>query len=101
MTQDRYTKLARGMPCQIRLPGCLSSTESVVLCHYRSVSLGSGMGIKTASWLGSWGCMHCHSVCDGREKMNHGPSRDQIRLAHAEGVLRTLLALAQRGEIDL
>jgi hypothetical protein len=99
MSQDRYTKLARGMPCQIRLPGCLDSTETVVLCHYRSISLGAGIGIKPQSWLGAWGCMHCHNIVDGREKIL--ASRDEIRLAHAEGVMRTLLALVQREEIEL
>jgi hypothetical protein len=100
VSQDRYTKLARGMPCMIRLPGCLDSEESVVLCHYRSISLGAGIGIKPQSWLGAWGCMHCHSIVDGRADL---PSfdRDAKRLAHAEGVLRTLLALVQREEIDL
>lgn len=101
MTQDRYTKLARGMPCQIRLPGCLADSETVVLCHYRSISLGAGTSIKPQSWLGAWGCMHCHSIVDGRDKIKHGPSRDQIRLAHCEGILRTLLTLVHRGEIDL
>lgn len=101
MTQDRFTKLARGMPCMIRLPGCLHDPETVVLCHYRSISLGAGVGIKPQSWIGAWGCMHCHSVCDGRENIRHALSRETIRLAHAEGCLRTLLSLAQRGEIDL
>lgn len=100
MTQDRYTKLARGMPCQIRLPGCLDSEESVVLCHYRSISLGAGIGIKPQSWLGAWGCMHCHDIVDGRADLAEY-DRDAIRLAHAEGVMRTLLALVQREEIEL
>lgn len=101
MTQDRYTKLARGMPCQIRLPGCDGGGETTVAAHYRSISLGAGIGIKPQSWLVAHACFHCHNIVDGRDKIQHGPSRDQIRLAHAEGVMRTLLALVQREEIDL
>ncbi len=101
MSQDRYTKLARGMPCQVRLPGCDGGGETTVAAHYRSVSLGAGIGIKPQSFLVAHACHHCHNVVDGREKMRPGASRDQIRLAHCEAVLRTLLALVQRGEIDL
>lgn len=100
MSQDRLTKLARNRPCQIRLPGCDGGGETTVGCHYRLAGY-CGTGIKPPSWMLAWGCNHCHSVVDGRDKITHGPSRDQIRLAHAEGVLRTLSALAELGEITL
>lgn len=98
---DKYSKLARDMPCLIRLPGCTGGGADTVAAHYRSISLGAGIGIKPQSWLVAHACFHCHQIVDGREKMQHGQSRDQIRLAHAEGILRTLLALQRLGEIAL
>ena len=100
MSQDRYTKLARGMPCQVRLPGCDGGGETTVAAHYRSISLGAGIGIKPQSWLVAHACHHCHDIIDGRADLPEY-DRDSKRLAHAEGVMRTLLALQQRGEIDL
>jgi hypothetical protein len=39
--------------------------------------------------------MHCHDIADGRKKSDL--SRDFIRHAHAEGVLRTLELLDRAG----
>jgi|HubBroStandDraft_6_1064221.scaffolds.fasta_scaffold377701_3 hypothetical protein len=100
MTQDRYTKLARNQPCQVRLPGCDGGGETTVAAHYRSISLGAGIGIKPQSWLAAHACAHCHNIVDGRAELPHF-GRDAKRLAHAEGVMRTLLALVHQGEIDL
>ena len=94
------TKLARGMPCLVRLPGCNANPETTVAAHYRSVSLGSGVGYKTNDWLASWTCSACHDLLDGRR---HDPNltRDEIRLAHLEGVVRTLMHLKQDGRVKL
>jgi len=70
-----------------------------VAAHYRSVSLGAGTAIKPKDWLAAHACSGCHDAIDGRVKTNF--TRTELRLMHAEGVLRTLLALVQRGEIDL
>lgn len=87
-------KLARGRSCQIRLPCCNSNPETVVLAHYRSVGLGAGMGLKPADWLGAWSCSACHDAVDGRALLY---DRTICRLAHAEGVLRTLTQLISEG----
>lgn len=81
-------KAAKGMPCMIRLPGCDGGGETTVLCHYRLAGY-CGTGIKPDDTaFGAWGCSHCHAVADGRTKLP-GWSMEEIRLAHAEGVLRT------------
>jgi hypothetical protein len=92
---DRLTKMARGMPCQIRLPGCLPGTETVVACHYRLAGL-CGIGMKPHSIFCAWGCAHRHSGVDGRIHIK-GYTREQIRLAHAEGVIRTINELLRLG----
>jgi len=88
---------ARGMDCMIRLPCCNHDPETTVLAHYRNNGLGAGMGIKPANWLGAWSCSACHDAVDGRSKVDYG----HIRLAHAEGVLRTLAELDKRGILSL
>jgi len=93
-------KLARGQSCKVRLPNCSGGGEDTVAAHYRSVSLGAGIATKPADFLTAHACFHCHNVIDGREFL-HDHSRDKVRLAHAEGVLRTLLWLHQNGVIEL
>lgn len=100
MSQDRLTKLARGQPCQVRIPQvCSGDPETVVAAHYRSISLGAGIGIKPQSWLTAHACAACHDAIDGRVKTNF--TRTELRLMHCEAVMRTLLVLVHRGEIDL
>jgi Protein of unknown function (DUF1364) len=96
MSQDKWTKLARGMDCQIRLSCCNFNPETTVLAHFRMSGL-CGMGMKPHSLLGAWACDACHSAVDGRS----GIDRDyaSVRLAHAEGVLRTLNELIKRGKL--
>jgi hypothetical protein len=79
-------KAARGMPCQIRLPGCDGGGETTVLAHYRLAGT-CGIGMKPNDEQGAWACVHCHDAIDGRR--NCGLPRTEIRLAFAEGVLRT------------
>lgn len=92
------TQAARGMPCMIRLAGCLSSTETVVGCHYRLAGF-CGTGMKSPDWMLAWGCAHCHACTDGRQKTEY--SYEQLRLYHAEGVMRTWAALIERGKITI
>lgn len=96
---DRITKLANGMDCQIRLPGCLFDPSTVVACHYRLAGT-CGMGIKPISILSAWGCHWCHAVSDGRASIE-GWTKEQIRLAHAEGVMRTINQLVSRGKVKI
>jgi hypothetical protein len=94
------TKLARGMPCLVRLDGCNGNPETVVAAHYRSVSLGSGIAHKGQDWLSAYACSACHDLLDGRR---HDPtlSHDAIRLGHLEGVVRTLMHLRSIGKVKL
>jgi hypothetical protein len=78
---------ARGMPCQVRLPGCDGGGETTVLAHYRMLPY-CGTGLKPPDALGAWCCDRCHALVDGRRK-HIGVTRQDARLAHAEGVLRT------------
>jgi hypothetical protein len=85
---------ARGRECQIRLPGCNGNPETTVFAHYRLAGT-CGVSQKPPSTNGAFACSHCHDVCDGRVKTTL--DRDHIRLAHADGVMRTLAILAQEG----
>ncbi len=94
-------KLARGKPCQVRVPlHCNGNRETTVLAHYR-LSGYSGMGLKNDNWsFGAWACSSCHDVIDGRVKTDH--EQMALRLMHAEGVMRTqaeIKKLKAKGEI--
>jgi hypothetical protein len=80
---------ARDRPCMIRVPGiCSHDAGTVVLCHYR---LATGAGQKPDDEQGAWGCSRCHDAVDGRLKTIH--TTTELRLWHAEGVLRTQEAI--------
>jgi hypothetical protein len=82
-------KAAKGQRCMVRLPGCDGGGETTVLAHYRLAGT-CGTGTKPPDELGAWCCASCHDRIDGR--VNCGLPRVELRLAHAEGVFRTLLA---------
>lgn len=98
MKQTKLTKAARGRDCQVRLPGCPNNTETTVLAHYRLAGT-CGVGIKPNNLQGAWCCDYCHGVCDGRIKAPEGWTREDIRLAHAEGVMRTIDILVREGVV--
>lgn len=83
---------AKGQPCLIRLPGCApgAENETVVLCHYRLTG-ACGIGLKPDDALAALGCHHCHAVVDGRQPPPPGYTHEDVRLAFAEGVMRTIL----------
>lgn len=96
---DRLTRAARGRPCQVRLPGCSGGGEDTVLAHYRLAGL-NGIGMKPPSIIGAWACFHCHETIDFRMNPHVKDlpgARTEIRLAHAEGCLRTMAALQKEG----
>lgn len=74
----------------VRLPGCDGGGETTVLAHYRLSGM-SGMGMKPPDELGAWCCARCHDLVDGRRR-ELGVSKIDARLAHAEGVFRTVIA---------
>lgn len=86
-------KAARGRPCMVRIPYiCNGDPATVVLAHYRLPGY-CGTGYKPDDALGAWCCSACHDAVDGRSKGD----REEMRLAHAEGVMRTFAELRKEG----
>ena len=79
-------RAAKGQPCLIRLPVCDGGGETTFLAHYRLAGT-CGMGMKLDDEQAAFACVNCHDAVDGRR--NCGLPRAEIRLAFAEGVLRT------------
>jgi hypothetical protein len=91
-------KEARGRGCTVRIPGvCNFNSETVVLGHIRVAGV-SGMGLKSPDLLGAWACSACHDEIDGRTHKS-GLSRDELRLAHYDGMARTIMQLHKEGLI--
>jgi hypothetical protein len=88
-------KYARGKPCKVRLEGCDGGGETTVLAHY-SLSGISGRGLKSPDLIGAWCCHPCHVLIDGQAHVAN-LTRDDVRLAFAEGVFRTQYALIKEG----
>lgn len=96
MKSTKARRAARGRECMVRLPGCDGGGETTVMAHYRMAGY-CGMGLKPDDiGFGAFACHSCHSVVDGRSHID-GFDRDEIRLAHAEGVMRTFDALRREG----
>ena len=96
---SKITQSAHGEPCQIRLAGyCNHNPETTVLAHYRLADYCS-MGIKSPDFMGAYVCSICHDVVDGRIKTDL--SEEELRLAHAEGVMRTLVILEKKGLLNV
>ena len=88
---------ARGRECQIRIPGiCNFNDETTVLCHYRMQGT-CGTGFKPDDEQAAWGCSSCHAAVDGHIKTEY--SYDELRLFHAEGVMRTQANLRKEGKL--
>lgn len=89
---SRIRRSARGEKCLIRLPGiCTHNPEETVLAHLN----GAGMGRKHPDIFGAYACRACHDAVDSRMRTNY--SRDELKLAHLEGVIRTQQALIEKG----
>jgi hypothetical protein len=86
---------ARGKPCMVRLPCCNGNPETTVLAHVRLIGV-SGMGIKSPDVCAAWACSDCHDAIDGRANVA-GFEREFVRLAHLEGMVRTLDGLTKEG----
>jgi len=88
---------AKGRGCTVRLPGiCNHNSETTVLAHIR-LSGVSGMGMKADDLLGAWACSGCHDAIDRRFRTDL--DRDYVRLAHLEGMVRTIAQLRKEGLI--
>jgi len=55
------------------------------------------MGRKHHNLLGAWACSACHDYVDGRG--GHKDDPRMVRLAHLEGVMRTIDQLYRQGLI--
>jgi hypothetical protein len=81
----------------VRLPGiCNHNSATTVLAHIR-LSGVSGMGLKADDLLGAWACSACHDAIDRRFRTDL--DRDYVRLAHLEGMVRTIAQLRKEGLI--
>jgi hypothetical protein len=81
----------------VRLEGiCNHNSETVVLAHIRLSGI-SGIGLKADDLLGAWACSACHDAVDRRFRTDL--DRDYVRLAHLEGMVRTIAQLRKEGLI--
>jgi hypothetical protein len=93
----KLRKEARGRDCMVRLVGiCNHNPETTVLAHVRMAGI-SGMGLKADDLLGAWACSSCHDAIDRRQHTDL--DRDFVRLAHLEGVMRTITVLRREGKV--
>jgi hypothetical protein len=87
---------ARGRGCMVRLPEvCNHNSETVVLAHVRLAGV-SGMSVKSPDLIASWACSACHDAIDRRSHTDL--DRDYVRLAHLEGMARTIAQLVKEGK---
>lgn len=96
----KITALARGQDCKVRLPVCNRNPETVVAAHFRSITLGAGMGIKPDDIFCAHCCSSCHDACDGRTHISDYTKLD-IRHAFLLGVLETQKWLIDNGHIRI
>jgi len=89
-------QLAKGQDCQVRLHVCNRDNSTTVLAHYRHIGV-SGAGLKSPDWCAAHACSSCHDAIDSRT--NCGLTREQLRLAHLEGMVRTLYLLWHKGAL--
>ena len=79
----------------VRLPDiCNHNSETVILAHYRMAGI-TGTGLKAPDILGAWACSACHDAIDRRSHPEL--DRDYVKLAHLEGMVRTLYQLSKEG----
>lgn len=87
---SKITESAKNQDCQIRMPGiCNFSPETTVAAHVG----GGGMGRKMPDLLVAYSCSACHSAVDGHMKTDY--TKDELKLMHLEGVVRTQLILIE------
>ena len=98
---SKLRKSARGQQCQIRVVGiCNGDPETVVLAHLN----GGGMGTKRHDIHGAYACSACHAAVDGRlptvrTGYQECLGRDELRLLHLDGIIRTQEIMLREGLI--
>ncbi|MCK9394199.1 MAG: DUF1364 domain-containing protein [Methylobacter sp.] len=96
---SKITESAKGQNCTVRLPGCSFDPATTVFAHIAGVRFGHGMAKKTK--LGAYACHKCHDLIDSRVPRPEGMTRQDIKLAHYEATMETLLQLDEKGLINL
>ena len=98
MRQTKLTKAARGRDCQVRVPGvCNGDPETTVLAHFRLNGTRCGTGLKPHDLQAAWACSACHDAVDARSRTEF--SREELRVMHMEGVVRTIDILISEGKV--
>jgi hypothetical protein len=96
--QSKLTKAARDRDCRVRVPGvCNRDPETTVLAHFRLTGTRCGVGLKPHDLQAAWACSACHDAVDFRSKTEF--SRDELRVMHMEGVVRTIDILISEGKV--
>jgi len=99
MKQDKYTRSAKGQPCQVRIPGVCRETpehDTTVLAHLN----GGGMGGKHSSIHGAYACAECHTWLDGGY-IKEGRVKTVRDLWHLEAVIRTQQIMIKEGVLKI
>ncbi len=92
MASSKIRQSAKGEECQVRLEMiCNFNPETVVFAHLG----GGGMGMKRRESFGAYCCSSCHDAVDFRAKT--GKTKDELLIAHYEGVFRTQEILLEKG----
>jgi len=96
LKSKKITDSAKGEDCQVRLAGiCNFDRETTVAAHLG----GGGMGVKVDDIFIAYSCSSCHSAIDGQTR--GACSREELKLAHLEGVIRTQRILLKKGLIKI
>ena len=95
---SKLTNAARDRECQVRFPGCSCESSTTVLAHYRLAGT-CGIGMKPNDFQGAWACAYCHDIADGRLRAPAQLTREEVRLYHAEAVMRTQAILIKEGKV--
>lgn len=78
---SKITDSARGMECQMLLPGiCVGGTETTVWAHSNSYSDGKGRSLKAHDHCGAYACYQCHAVYDRQMTRPAGMTHEMVEL---------------------
>lgn len=92
---SKLRRLAEGMDCTLRLPGCISGgvNQTTVLAHVRRANI-AGAGQKPPDLCGVYACLKCHSAIDGRELIP-GLTKLELDQSILFALLRTLVIVSK------
>ncbi len=102
MKQTKYTRSAKGKPCQVRVPGvCREAPENdtTVSAHLN----GAGGGMKSLDIHIAYACFYCHNWLDGGYITSRVFSvpRQERDLLHLEAIIRTQAIMVEDGILKL